>query len=855
MDHLSLAQVQARICEHIRNGTLDSRVLEALSMTDEFVPHECALWDYKREQKTDALALAELARDISSFYNTFGGYIVVGVDEADRDARFVPSGFDLPQVDQTQIRQVIRTYTGADISVTTRRLIHRLGATENEFILIHVPQRPDSAAPLVFEKNGPDVKPRVPLFVPGEIYLRPADQSVKVRGSDDLVFLNGNRDASLLFRTAVPESHGHLLEHNLPDRASICAEFVGRDDILQNLWRWFGDEFSRVRVLAGEGGKGKTSIAYQFAERVCRTRPSGLQKVVWLTAKARQFSAFANTYALLPEPQFHDLPSLLRQLSQQLAVLESEVEGASDQLLKRNVAAGLQQFPCLIVIDDVDSIPEIDEQRRIHEAAAQICSGTKSRALLTTRMNLSYSSDTCIQVGGMGIVDYRVFAERVAKSMNVSLSKQLLDQLRQVSDGSPLFTESIFRLCRSGMKLSDAIKQWRNKLGEEVRMAALLREIEHLSVEARRVLLACAYLKEASVSELKKVTSYDDGRMTSCIAELQSLFLLGAPSLIRREPRFRVSDNTAALIQEKKQGLVADPQALLKRVEVLRSESAGGTTHVVGAAIRQGLAILNEKRFDDAIATLQSALERKPSHPDLLLTLGRCQWAAWSQRGEPPLDRVRKTFRRAYDEGQRRDVLFEEWHQAECEARDFNGAREVCQLALTAHTAEAEWWQLRVAQAHYQLAQVHIRTLDLTEGLRELNTSVQQLMKMPKRAPGMLQDQLQQFLRSVNDERYRIVAGSRDFADVLVAFDTVKGILGSGDNRDANYVRLVEVVARFVQLLSHRDSLNRANVNQVEKMFREARSLLDQSHADSRVLLLERIRELRHALDTVRLEN
>lgn len=385
-------------------------------------------------------------------------------------------------------------------------------------------------------------------------------------------------------------------------------------------------------------------------------------------------------------------------------------------------------------------------------------------------------------------------------------------------------------------------------------MAALLREIEHLSVEGRRVLLACAYLTEASVTELKRVTGYDDARMTACIAELQSLFLLGAPALLRKEPRFRVSDNTAVLIVEKRNSLLTDPAALLKRVELVRTESVSGAHQVVGAAIRQASAMLGEKRYEDAIATVQSALERKPGHPDLLYTLGRCQWAAWKERQEPSLDRVRKTWRRAYDAGQRRDVLFEEWHQAEQESKDFNGAREVCQLALNSRAGDPVRWHLRLAQAHYDLALVHVRTLDLSDGLRELNASVQQLLSARARTPGMLQDRIDAFLCTVNDERYRIASVSREFPDLIAAYDVVKEILGSGDVREVNYLRLIDVVSRFGRLLSHRDFLSRGNINQMERMLREARSEIEHSDSIARAELLGQLRDVRHEIDTVRLD-
>ncbi|MDE2801784.1 MAG: hypothetical protein OXK21_02745, partial [Chloroflexota bacterium] len=51
----------------------------------------------------------------------------------------------------------------------------------------------------------------------------------------------------------------------LPARETIASRFTGREAELRDLREWLDDPYSRTWVLAGDGGKGKTAIAYEFA--------------------------------------------------------------------------------------------------------------------------------------------------------------------------------------------------------------------------------------------------------------------------------------------------------------------------------------------------------------------------------------------------------------------------------------------------------------------------------------------------------------------------------------------------------------------------------------------------------------
>jgi len=207
-------------------------------------------------------------------------------------------------------------------------------------------------------------------------------------------------------------------------------------------------------------------------------------------------------------------------------------------MLKKYIKKGLDSVVCLIIVDNVDSIDE-NQQKEIFETAMQFPS-SRARFLLTTRINKIFSSNQCIAVSGFNKEDYSQYVYGLLSRFKCPpLSPSQIELMRSTSSGSPLFTESLLRLYRTGMTIKQAIRDWQGKDGNEVRKAALLHEIEQLTAEAKRVLLATAYMSEASQTELRQVTGYDTSRMQKYISELNAFFLIETKPLIKKEARLQ----------------------------------------------------------------------------------------------------------------------------------------------------------------------------------------------------------------------------------------------------------------------------------------------------------------------------
>lgn len=497
MAQIDLRPIREAISEFIRNGTLDGRVIDALTLKNELVPKECELWDYKKQSGSDAVSLGKTVLQIVSFHNTYGGYLIFGVEEMEPDTRFIPVGVDENSLSVRQLKDRLRNYTASEIDITYREFEHKVEQHNFRFGLLHIPKRPCEATPVFFGKNGPEIEKGKNLFLQNESYIRAQDKCVVAKSCEEFQLLFGRRENPFLWDTKSPTytlaGSRIIVDHNLPDRNFICPKFVGRKEILQDLWRWLADELVTAMVLAGDGGKGKTSTAYQFAEEVCRAKPYDVDKVIWLTAKKRQFVADLDEFVNVPETHFYDVDSLLKAICLELAILEREIEGASIEMLKKLVKNAMSNIPCFVVIDNVDSC-NANHQRMILEAALQT-SNSRSRFLLTTRMNFSYSNASCITVGGFQRDEYHEHVANLLNRMKLPpLTPKQIDLMRKTTDGSPQFTESLLRLCRTGVPIDTAIRQWEGRLGSQARKAALEKEIEHLTIESRRVLLACSLM-------------------------------------------------------------------------------------------------------------------------------------------------------------------------------------------------------------------------------------------------------------------------------------------------------------------------------------------------------------------------
>ncbi|MBS9403570.1 hypothetical protein KG088_08005 [Halomonas sp. TRM85114] len=693
----SLSGVAAQIAHCIERQEIGEKPINKLISGGNFCPKEGWLWDYKGGFEDNEVALAKRVKQVVSFHNSFGGYIIYGVHELVKDKVFAPVEIDVDSFNLAQLRDKIKYFTGSDIDCTFGKVERDFDGKSYEFGLLLIPRRSAGEDLVKVIRDGPSKAGKsAKVFSSEDVLMRSLDQCVKAEKPEDYKFLFSPRN--FVNRAGgLSDQQVRLLEHNLPDKQLICPKFVGRQEEITLLWQWMAEPFDYTRVLAGDGGKGKTSIAYKFCEEFSRSSPQGFEKVIWLSAKEKQFSGAANSYYDLSEADFSTAYDFLISLAGHCALLEEDVDGLSVNGLKSIIKQSIDLFPSLVIVDNIDALEE-DEQKKIVDCCRHLAS-ERVRYLITTRKKFSYSSDSCIDVAGMNIVEYKEYVESLIEKYSVkNIKNNTVEKMHEISDGSPLLTQSIIRLHKSGLPLDKAISEWKGELGEDARNAAVRREIDSLSPEAKRSLLAITYFGSCSFTELKQVLAYPRTKLMDVVEELKALFLVDEPRIVLGEDRFTVSSTTSLLVGGISKEMAGDYQALLKEVRRQRSsdnEGKRGNKHRVGMAISQARALKREGDFSRAFKTIDNELARQKQHPDLILTKG---WL-YLEATLPDYDEARKNFRLAHTKGAtKKEFLYDCWYRAE-EGKTYpQGMIDVARHALGSGVCDEQTWNYRLAR-------------------------------------------------------------------------------------------------------------------------------------------------------------
>jgi hypothetical protein len=159
--------------------------------------------------------------------------------------------------------------------------------------------------------------------------------------------------------------------------------------------------------LSGLGGVGKTSIAFTFAERLISQPPSYIDRLVWLGAKEETFSPLGDEFLPTSRFDFDEIDEFLVQLLLQLGCPINQVpDEPSRQQLMYLVQQHLGAFSYFLIVDNADTFSD-DDQRMIIGLLTQLCSITKSKAIITARSNISGISPAAIEVEGLDLTTSR----------------------------------------------------------------------------------------------------------------------------------------------------------------------------------------------------------------------------------------------------------------------------------------------------------------------------------------------------------------------------------------------------------------------------------------------------------------
>jgi hypothetical protein len=454
----------------------------------------------------------------------------------------------------------------------------------------------------------------------------------------------------------------------LPARETVVIEFVGRRAILTRLHEWFQDSRSRVWVLSGDGGKGKSAIAYTFAEEVSQSRPKDYAVVVWLSAKRR---AFIEGEVLSLDTDFTDLFSCVNRILEAYgASPPSDREHASQQALRL-----LNDLPALLIVDDIDSL-DADQEDAIAFLTLDV-RRTKSKVLFTSRRELFGLRAATTAVSGMEHSEAQAFIRsriRIYQFDESRFSDEAIARIIQATDGSPLYMDDLVRLCAL-MAPSSAIRGWEDNKGSAVREYAVRREIELLSDAGRRIVLGCALSNGlVTADELRTITGLSSDDVDSALGELRVRYLVREPSAYGDGVSFSLNRNTKTLVARLFGHTTVGRQIAAALERLGEPRGSEGVDPQVVALGRHVTMLVREDRSEDAEAVLLTALrDRHPENPRLLAQLA---WLYSHWRPQRRASDARRYFLRAYQMGNSVPRTYVYWGRMELEEGELTAAIE-----------------------------------------------------------------------------------------------------------------------------------------------------------------------------------
>lgn len=467
-----------------------------------------------------------------------------------------------------------------------------------------------------------------------------------------------------------------ILQDSLPAAESIAVQFVGRVQELMALRSWFENPELKLWILAGDGGKGKTAIAYKFAVNTKYEAPRSYAAVLWLSAKRKRFREGEIVY--IDDPDFTDLETAMDKILCGYGFVGDTKKSLPEK--KNLVLELLDNLPALLVVDDVDSLEGSDEAAITF--FIQDVVKTPSKVLFTTRRSLFGYNTVTTLVQGFNRNDGIKFIQSRIELFNLSpkdFAQSSIDEILRITDASPLYIEEILRFCCTGVTLDEALRTWEEKGGEIARGFSLQREYELLGQDARKVLLAFCLSKGPSTLEDAEVIS-GVKEAQRVVGELQRLFLIPKPTIIEGVPRFDVNLNTRALVLRVMSG--TDVYSRLEtNVRRLAGELqiTGKRRFEVSQYIKQAASLVRLERFVEAESTLQEALGKYKDDPDILSQLGKT-YGRWKPQARTT--DAKECFKRAAQLKCCQEDMYYVWWGLECKEMEWSAAIKAAEAGL-----------------------------------------------------------------------------------------------------------------------------------------------------------------------------
>ncbi|MBX9296770.1 hypothetical protein K5M35_09145, partial [Chromobacterium vaccinii] len=97
--------IKRNISQHLNSG--DPDILKHIFFEKKAHPIECEILDYKGGQ--EAVSYEDTIKQVISFHNSFGGFIIYGVTEIIKEHEFAVVGIEQHFIDSKKLRDLIKS--------------------------------------------------------------------------------------------------------------------------------------------------------------------------------------------------------------------------------------------------------------------------------------------------------------------------------------------------------------------------------------------------------------------------------------------------------------------------------------------------------------------------------------------------------------------------------------------------------------------------------------------------------------------------------------------------------------------------------------------------------------------------
>ncbi|MBV7334797.1 protein kinase [Chloroflexi bacterium TSY] len=176
-------------------------------------------------------------------------------------------------------------------------------------------------------------------------------------------------ESQLSITSSQPAVSALITPHIDWGEAPEIGRFYGREMELMQLEKWLLSERCRSVAILGMGGMGKTSLAVRLVQKIAKPAPDGHMDSHWepVSNKGTRDEGVHFEHiiwrSLLNAPPFTDI--LLHWLQVLAAPQRIEMPSSPDQILSL-LLTYLRQQPCLLVLDNYESILQDNNQRAGH---------------------------------------------------------------------------------------------------------------------------------------------------------------------------------------------------------------------------------------------------------------------------------------------------------------------------------------------------------------------------------------------------------------------------------------------------------------------------------------------------------